>query len=162
LNFKARQCRRDSGAEYAAGWAQISFLLRNNCERNVVVAAAKHATSTLTLSKFQLSLCLPLQYPSPCTLISSHILLFSPVPADTLLRNVPTRSISHGTPRIERPGEEETLCIIRQEIPRDGGNRSSNVRFSYSKACALINPLSIRRHAFLHAVTKSQGTEANT
>lgn len=52
---KARQCRRDSGAKYAAGRARISFLLRNNCERNVVVAAAKHATSTLTLSKFQLS-----------------------------------------------------------------------------------------------------------
>jgi len=53
--------------------ADFFFLLRNNCERNVVVAAAKHATSTLTLSKFQLSR-LPLLYSSSCIL---HILLFS-------------------------------------------------------------------------------------
>lgn len=37
------KCRRDSGAEYAVGSARI-FLSWNNCERNVVVAAAKHAT----------------------------------------------------------------------------------------------------------------------
>lgn len=33
VEFQGKQCRRDSGAEYAARRAWISFLLRNNCER---------------------------------------------------------------------------------------------------------------------------------
>lgn len=160
MNFKATRAipwdSVDARSMRQAERARISFLLRNNCERSVVVTAARHATSTLTLSKFQLSLAslirssLLLLYSRPFPVLSCFPLRLS----QYILASAPTsekRSLRRSTgwrSRVKRKtvGKEETLCIIRQEIPRDWGNRSSGTRFSYrarssvrSLGCSRLN-----------------------
>jgi hypothetical protein len=130
-----------------------------------VVAAARHATSTLTLSKFQLSLAshsLSLSLSPPLSLSHSLSLFLSPplwpgvsnlpsfvvslarcilgrLPDATTPRNAPheretfltvLQGMAPGA-KGKTAGEVGTLCIIRQEISRDRGNRSSGACFSY-------------------------------
>lgn len=148
LNFKARGAtpRRFRWG----GGRGFRFCYGITAERCVaVVAAAKHATSTLTLSKFQLSLVSRLSSIPPSSTRNRR---------DDPYGNIPTRAKSvypPGMAATRRKTEGETLCIIRQEIPRgrevregEGGPFEWRKVFlrPLARACAraLINPLSIR------------------